>query len=205
MRKPLRRWIVASTVALGLFVGFTAPAGAVEVPVEGSYSGTAQLTQEGCTRPGSGNIGHTTTATGTITPFGETQVDGLTCLGPPVGADTELFGSFTFTGPTGSVSGEMTGVMENLPDFVFAEHMTVVITSGTGDFEGATGTLTVEAIFRIRGLSTTGTVTGSIDVPPNTPTSKEDCKNGGWRNFVDENGEPFKNQGDCIAWVNSHT
>jgi hypothetical protein len=29
------------------------------------------------------------------------------------------------------------------------------------------------------------------------PTSKEQCKNGGWRTF----GDTFKNQGQCVAFV----
>jgi hypothetical protein len=32
------------------------------------------------------------------------------------------------------------------------------------------------------------------------PTSKDQCKNGGWRNF----GTRFKNQGQCIAFVERH-
>jgi hypothetical protein len=32
---------------------------------------------------------------------------------------------------------------------------------------------------------------------PRVPTSKDQCKNGGWRNF----GDTFKNQGQCIAFV----
>jgi Glycine rich protein len=34
-----------------------------------------------------------------------------------------------------------------------------------------------------------------------TPQSKDDCKNGGWKNLVDGNGNPFKNQGDCVSYV----
>jgi hypothetical protein len=34
-----------------------------------------------------------------------------------------------------------------------------------------------------------------VDAPP-LPTSKDQCKNGGWRDFAD-----FKNQGDCVSWV----
>jgi hypothetical protein len=30
-----------------------------------------------------------------------------------------------------------------------------------------------------------------------SPTSKDQCKNGGWRNFADA----FKNQGQCVAFV----
>jgi hypothetical protein len=29
------------------------------------------------------------------------------------------------------------------------------------------------------------------------PTSKQQCKNGGWRNF----GDTFRNQGECVAFV----
>jgi hypothetical protein len=31
---------------------------------------------------------------------------------------------------------------------------------------------------------------------PSLPTSKDQCKNGGWRNFPG-----FKNQGDCVSFV----
>jgi len=30
-------------------------------------------------------------------------------------------------------------------------------------------------------------------------TDKEQCKNGGWMNLADANGNPFKNQGQCVA------
>jgi len=30
------------------------------------------------------------------------------------------------------------------------------------------------------------------------PTSKDDCKNGGWQSF---NDPAFKNQGDCVSYV----
>jgi hypothetical protein len=37
------------------------------------------------------------------------------------------------------------------------------------------------------------------DNPTNgAPTSKDDCKNGGWRDFN------FKNQGQCVKWANQH-
>jgi hypothetical protein len=38
-----------------------------------------------------------------------------------------------------------------------------------------------------------------VDAPP-LPTSKEQCKKGGWRDFPQ-----FKNQGQCIAFVNHGT
>ena len=33
------------------------------------------------------------------------------------------------------------------------------------------------------------------------PTSTDQCKDGGWQNYTDKNGTPFKNQGDCVAYV----
>ena len=38
---------------------------------------------------------------------------------------------------------------------------------------------------------------------PNTPTSKDDCKNGGWQNLQRSDFSSFKNQGDCIQYVNT--
>ena len=33
------------------------------------------------------------------------------------------------------------------------------------------------------------------------PTSKDQCKHGGWKTF---NNPSFKNQGQCVAYVNHH-
>lgn len=43
----------------------------------------------------------------------------------------------------------------------------------------------------------------AIDNSERTGITKEDCKNGGWRELVDDEGKPFKNQGDCIKFVNT--
>ena len=40
--------------------------------------------------------------------------------------------------------------------------------------------------------------TGGEPEEPETPVSKDDCRNGGWARFG------FKNQGECIAWVNAN-
>lgn len=36
----------------------------------------------------------------------------------------------------------------------------------------------------------------------NEPTSKDQCKDGGWQNLTDANGNPFKNQGQCVSYSN---
>jgi hypothetical protein len=49
----------------------------------------------------------------------------------------------------------------------------------------------------------TAASTTTYDFEPNlpSPTTKDQCKNGGWQNYADANGTPFKNQGDCVSYV----
>lgn len=35
------------------------------------------------------------------------------------------------------------------------------------------------------------------------PDSRDDCMDGGWQEVTDDEGEPFRNQGDCIQHVNT--
>ena len=45
-------------------------------------------------------------------------------------------------------------------------------------------------------------VNGTLEVPlVGPPTSKDECKKGGWQQF---NNPSFKNQGDCASFVASH-
>jgi hypothetical protein len=49
-------------------------------------------------------------------------------------------------------------------------------------------------------------VSGDIVVHDALPlTSKDQCKDGGWRDFTDDQGRPFDNQGQCIAFVQQAT
>jgi hypothetical protein len=60
---------------------------------------------------------------------------------------------------------------------------------------------TVEILIDVQGTADiTGiSVNGQVQVPrPTVPTSKDDCKNGGWKNF---SSPAFKNQGDCVSFV----
>ncbi len=40
-------------------------------------------------------------------------------------------------------------------------------------------------------------------VEPAVPTTKEQCMNNGWRTLVDRDGNSFRNQGQCVAFVAS--
>lgn len=50
-----------------------------------------------------------------------------------------------------------------------------------------------------------GATPNQAGAPVTPPTSKEQCRNGGWQNFKDAEGKmAFKNQGQCIGWVATH-
>jgi hypothetical protein len=73
-------------------------------------------------------------------------------------------------------------------------------TDANGEFIGFLGTVGVKTIFTwtVDSPFLGGTVTKSLTVTCEPkPTTKEQCKNDGWRNFPQ-----FKNQGQCIAVVN---
>jgi hypothetical protein len=40
--------------------------------------------------------------------------------------------------------------------------------------------------------------------PFQSPSDKNECKKGGWQDLTDQNGQPFKNQGECVSWTNGH-
>ena len=44
---------------------------------------------------------------------------------------------------------------------------------------------------------------GPVVQPPPVGFSKDDCKKGGWQNLSRADGSGFKNQGDCIQYVNT--
>lgn len=44
-------------------------------------------------------------------------------------------------------------------------------------------------------------VIARVTVALPVPTNKDQCKKGGWRELTDSNGTPFKNQGQCVSFV----
>jgi hypothetical protein len=45
-----------------------------------------------------------------------------------------------------------------------------------------------------------GSLTATVAL---VPTSKDACKKGGWANLQEQDGSSFKNQGDCVSYVNT--
>ena len=76
------------------------------------------------------------------------------------------------------------------------------MTGGTGDFVGAAGTLEYDAgsDWTEEGFVHEGSFTGTITLP-DRPQSPDDCKGEGWRDLVDDAGQPFRNQGQCVSWA----
>jgi hypothetical protein len=63
---------------------------------------------------------------------------------------------------------------------------------GFAMFGGATDCSTVPAVplFALLG-----------DIQIRDAPSKDQCRNGGWRNYADAAGQPFKSHGDCVAFA----
>jgi hypothetical protein len=81
------------------------------------------------------------------------------------------------------------------------------INASRGGFFSIGGTLFSVSQFSNRFLfgdsSSAGTqrlVVETISVPQ----TKADCKNGGWRNLANDQGQPFRNQGQCVSDVTAH-
>jgi hypothetical protein len=118
-------------------------------------------------------------ACGAIPAFPDTNVARVNLSGfPPVTtvqATLELPNGFTF-GP-GEVTTDADGNWDQEQLGLVGSHVP--------------GTWTVTIVW------SGGTLTDSVYVDCSRPTSKADCKRGGWRDFPE-----FKNQGQCIAFVN---
>jgi hypothetical protein len=74
----------------------------------------------------------------------------------------------------------------------------IIFDEGTDTPAG--GTVGTPGTVHIDNISVNNQVVGS----PTSPVTKDDCKNGGWKNLTGANGQPFKNQGDCVSYVATH-
>jgi hypothetical protein len=83
-------------------------------------------------------------------------------------------------------------VIVNDPTYGAGVSLLVGYASARDQFDGNVDAFTINAT--------------TYDFEPNlpTPTSKGQCKDGGWKNYADANGTPFKNQGDCVSYVATH-
>jgi hypothetical protein len=200
----MKRFVVGTSAVLAA-MALALPAQASVIPqyaVSGSYSGTAALDNGG----GCSFIHQTVSVTGNITPFGPTTSLALAyCVefGSPYNVD----GSYALATPDGTVGGALTGQIDATPnaDGVFPYHFDLTVDTATGKFAGATGAMALDGVFSFLGDTTAGAASGTISFGPPIATARQDCANNGWRTMTDANGNPFKNVGQCVAFVSMHT
>ena len=78
----------------------------------------------------------------------------------------------------------------------------VVDNSATGSPDTFIGSVGTTGCSPLVGGEPFSLVSGDFVVHDAVPlTSKSQCKDDGWRDFTDDEGHPFNNQGECIAFV----
>lgn len=209
MRAARRVAIVGALSAVTVVALGASPAAAQgyrELTVTGSFTGLGQLRFDNCML-----FHQIVDGGGEWTELGTSTFHLDFCLNePPSGAHFPISdGTFSVDAADGTLSGVLTGTVEPggfpPPDVGFPLHMTLTITDGTGRFADALGELRFEGAFGYGAADLWGTVDGTVRLPLPMPATRDDCKHGGWRNLYDDEGHPFRNQGQCIRWVNHHT
>ena len=129
----------------------------------------------------------------------------------PKGFLTGFSSTFTITSTAGTVTGTKSLSSQGDPSVASCvtglgqdkEIDVSVVTTYRATIPGGgqdTGTATMNVTDDLAGgnvqVLSLGESFGSAGAPP-PPTSKAQCKDGGWRSF----GTMFKNQGDCISYV----
>ena len=198
----------AAFVAIVVFVsvGFgIQPASAVELPVAGRFTGTAPLVYAAA-ECDFYNFLQSLAGTAELSTLGSSTVDIDFCVSSDpevVIAPEGYFTFFTITGADGAIFGDVaSGTFE--PAIPIPLHLDLIVTGGTGAFDGATGTLAVDGTFYPMD-AVNAQISGTIEVASPTPQSKAECKRGGWQNLGDDVGTPFRNQGECIRYVVHHS
>jgi hypothetical protein len=111
----------------------------------------------------------------------------------------------------------MTNLPSNLAGHVVGEHVYLVDQSHSNAFP--TTSVTDPSLAGLQQVASRTVTLGSgfsdtVDLQPNaivlivltplTPPTMDACKKGGWQKYVDDQWRNFKNQGDCVSWVNQH-
>jgi len=184
-----------------------AVAGGDELAVAGAFSATGTFEST----PDCPAFHTVHTGEGSWTGLGDVTfvLDYCVVLSP--GASSPLSGTIAITAAEGTVTGTVEGSLAGVggPEGYPAEY-TATITGGTEAYEGASGTLVLAGVWddpEIPVRSMHGTVSGTLELPSPElphPSSIRDCLRGGWRNFVDDDGDAFHGPWDCIIYVVIH-
>jgi hypothetical protein len=186
------------TVALGLVVALPSIASAASTLTGETLNGSSSSgnSASGC----SGTFSVTGSATG---PYSGTFTEtGTFSLFVNNATFTITSGTTTITGSkTRGAGGGATGSCFPPSQSSFGLSYTATIHTPNGNFHDE-GTSAQQVAITSAGAATlTETFASSLAQPvPIAPTSKDQCKNDGWKAFPQ-----FKNQGECVSFVQSHS
>jgi len=217
----VHRLLLIALVLPMLLVASLAPVHAAPLPPPPTLTGEvltepSTISVRDCLSGGSFTFSAAGPATGpypgTFTESGSVTVDGNTQV-------TAFSATFTIQSPQGTVTGQKTldttvpntsaGCFNSTTNAgaIIPTTYTATIVTPTGSAYHDQGTATT-------GVAIDGTLTVLLEqftstlsqTVPLAPTSTDQCKHGGYMNFIDPStGQPFKNQGQCIAYVNAHS
>ena len=120
---------------------------------------------------------------------------------------------FVFDGQIGNLDhalanqtllGQVTGVTLwhiNADEVPLLDYNDDIQDNGEASFERKSSTNTLFSANPYRSSDHDPVIIG-LDLKP-LPKNKKECKKGGWKNLYHLDGSPFKNQGDCIRFVNT--
>lgn len=202
------------------------PLGGVTVGTTGEVLGpSVTTTLSGTCNPGNSTITfHSSGAA--VGPYpGTFTADGSFTLGPPTNptdASTRTLVDFTESFTITSLTGQVTGTKTATPPQAVDDFCVTVPGGFLAGANSARTTYSAEISpptggrYRDTGQSFTSVSGGneppyqpfgnfgedffsSNGVVPLAPTSKDECKDGGWQNYPQ-----FQNQGQCVKYVNEH-
>jgi hypothetical protein len=189
---------LAGTAAAALSPWTFVGPGAVCAPTSTFSSGVLHLSKP-CTTTTNASAGATITGlTGqTFTSASFTLANASQCQGGSPRFNIGTTGGLFFLGcnnvtPTMNANGTAT--------YTFSPANLVPQVAGN-----TVGTITsVDVLIDVQGTADLSniTVNGQTQVPVAGPTTKAQCKKGGWKSF---SSPSFKNQGQCVSWFNHHS
>jgi len=194
------RRLAVGLLVTGLLLSVAGAAEAQELPVSGTFTGLGSFAIE----PPCSFIHQVATLDAELSSLGAAEIDLDFCLEfAPL--DFPAAGTFTLTTDDGTLAGSLSGFSQaSAPGPEFPFHFDLAVGSATGTLHGTTGTLTLDGFFGPFAQTAHGTVSGTLQRPSPTPSTKADCRNGGWRNFSGDQGQPFQGQGQCVRFVVHH-
>ena len=194
------RRLAVGLLLTGLLLSVAGAAEAEELPVAGTFTGLGSFAIE----PPCAFIHQVAALDAELSSLGEAEIDLDFCL-EFAPSDFPATGTFTLTTDDGTLAGNLSGFAQaSAPGPEFPFHFDLAVGTATGTLQGTTGTLTLDGFFGPSALTAHGTVSGTLQLPSTTPSTKADCTNGGWRSLGDDQGRPFPNQGQCVRFVVDH-